>query len=358
MRIYLAFGSVNPNPWWLTPPSGKYSFNISLEYIIIFFADSKDIIFISSLFVFLFPTSTRALHKKTMGASGSKGKDDAAFPNGVQSGYEITPDDKLAVLRYYRERKEGGDTVFAAQYPDVASFAAYWAVPPPVVLNTHAGVESWRAQCLGETWMPPAETAPGLSLLRWHLPPRTEEWRELYTSETHGWSSKRLFELCSVYPGPTVLCVRLPYGTLGVVVHSWPKRQNDAWKPEVASVAFFAIGRKLVCVDLKGEGVADVDADDEWMRFGPLHVSSSLQRCETHSSELHKESEHTVRQVEVWGVGSSAHGDAFLRRTETKRMATENARKVNRRHMAGDTDADRFILQAAGVLNDAYRTDS
>eukprot|EP00754_Rhynchopus_humris_P002444 Rhum_TRINITY_DN11347_c0_g1::Rhum_TRINITY_DN11347_c0_g1_i1::g.44118::m.44118 len=68
----------------------------------------------------------------------------------------------------------GGEaaTSFAATFPTLASFACYWAVPPPVVLADADGAWAmWRRQCLGVTWRPSEKTAPGLSALRWYVPP-------------------------------------------------------------------------------------------------------------------------------------------------------------------------------------------
>ena len=269
---------------------------------------------------------------------------------------------------------------FAATFPTLASFACYWAVPPPVVLADSDGArEMWRRQCLGVAWHPSEKTAPGLSALRWYVPPpplpRSGEggsdeaahgWDKIFCTGSHGFSLGKLHEAGGLYPGPTVLCLRLKLGTLGVVLDAggWPASfsgsRSSPWPQDSVLRIFFAVGRRLRVEEARanGKGSAAVDEKRGVVVFGDVCVDLDLQGCRVGSPDLHEVGAHEVHSVELWGVGSDAHRKAYERRADGRRAAEESARSVNRAHMAeGGAGADRFVLQAAGIVGERYDGD-
>ncbi|KAJ9471237.1 hypothetical protein DIPPA_23502 [Diplonema papillatum] len=293
-----------------------------------------------------------------MGQVASASEDGKTWPPELD--VYVTPNEKSLAVKRWREMRESGQ-----EKRGLHEFAKWFSIPPPCIvggLSAPSAVERWRARCLGEDWEPSPNTAPGISKIRWYLPPRSDDWLELYNTANSGTSLASITNVARLYPAAMVLVLRLHIGCVGCVVLKWPAQDGAAWEAKAVPILFYAAGRRLsILTQQRPQQLPVEDPRDarKGLCFGPLRISRDLSRVivsyenDGYTGErFPDDAEHIVASVELWGAGSSQAHESYKRRLQTRDSLTTKARSINRQHMAGSSDADRFILQAAGVLGD------
>ena len=283
-----------------------------------------------------------------MGQKTSKSSDPSLpkWPESL-SNY-CSPAERSKVIEYY---SQGGETARGMTFEE---FSKYYCIVPPVYIGGGEAdglTEMWRTRCLGNPWEPTMKAAPGLKNLRFHIPPPGDaEWLPIFLSSRDGFCNTLLHEAAELYPGPMVVVCRTAVGAIGLILQS-------KWKEKVPKHTFFCCGSAFR--EFPGLGGANKRSVETQLDFQTIVIDDSMSSCSIRvgldvlfpDGSPTDSNSFDINDFQLYGVGSPSHTTAFQRRVAAEKQNANCSRLVDRKAFAG---ADRFVLEAAGVLGEKY----